>query len=332
MTGYTPAELIRRTPRIFQGSRTDRAVLERLKRDLAERRRFRGETFNYRKDGSEYIVEWEIEPVTDEAEKVAYWVAVLRDQTPIRLAEVCQKQVMEESQRFLLGTLQATAHEIRNPLAAMSALVDYNQLLLAQGKQLEGAAHTFAVLESAIGRLSRLIDSVTDATLWEQGRLRFRFDRVNLNAVVAEAMQLYSLAGPGDRFRFVAPPENQTLWILGDETRIAEVFHNLLSNAVKYSTIGSPITVTIQPRSENRVRISVHNWGPVIPEQQLTQIFYRFQRLEQHRECTSGLGLGLYISRAIVLRHGGAIWADSTAESGTSFHVELPLFVHSLQG
>lgn len=81
LTGYSTAELIAATPRILQGPKTDRVVLDRLKHDLVHKRRFLGETVNYRKDHSEYVLEWAITPILRADGSVAKWLAVQRDVT-----------------------------------------------------------------------------------------------------------------------------------------------------------------------------------------------------------------------------------------------------------
>ena len=87
LTGYTAEEAIGATPRILQGPKTDRAVLDRLRLDLAAKRTFRGETVNYRKDGSEFIIDWTITAVCDASGGVSHWIALQRDVTARREAE-----------------------------------------------------------------------------------------------------------------------------------------------------------------------------------------------------------------------------------------------------
>lgn len=84
MTGYAPQEVLGKTPRMFQGPRTDRAILDRLKTELKATGTFSGEAINYRKDGSEYVLQWVITPMRDEAGRIIHWLAVQRDVTEQR--------------------------------------------------------------------------------------------------------------------------------------------------------------------------------------------------------------------------------------------------------
>ncbi|MBB5694294.1 PAS domain-containing protein [Muricoccus pecuniae] len=108
VTGYPAAELLGRTPRILQGERTDRAELDRLRRELDERRSFIGATMNYRRDGTAYLNEWIVLPVLGPDGAVTHWLSIQRDATrgggPHPRAEA-----LRESTRALLGTLRAIA-------------------------------------------------------------------------------------------------------------------------------------------------------------------------------------------------------------------------------
>ncbi|MDQ8195542.1 response regulator [Coraliomargarita sp. SDUM461004] len=97
MSGYTASELLGETPRIFQGPKTDRRVLDKLRMKLAVNEAFQGMTTNYRKDGSEYIVSWRISPVMDQAGKVTHYVSTQTDVTQ----EIRQRERLNEQENFL---------------------------------------------------------------------------------------------------------------------------------------------------------------------------------------------------------------------------------------
>jgi PAS domain S-box-containing protein len=82
LTGYEPQEVIGRSPSLLQGPGTDRSVLERLGRDIRAGRLFHGQALNYRKDGSEFMMEWKIAPVTDEDGRITHYMALQRDVSP----------------------------------------------------------------------------------------------------------------------------------------------------------------------------------------------------------------------------------------------------------
>ena len=110
----------------------------------------------------------------------------------------------------------------------------------------------------------------------------------------------------------------------GDADKLARVFDNVLRNAVNYSTPGGEVEIQASER-EGWTEIAIRNQGLEIPEQELTNIFQKFYRLDQARSTrTGGAGLGLAIAREIVERHGGAIRAESDGKR-TSFVIRLPL-------
>ncbi|WP_043367197.1 HWE histidine kinase domain-containing protein [Belnapia sp. F-4-1] len=110
LTGYASHEVLGQTPRIFQGPDTDRAFLDDLRAALVAGRSFRGEAINYRKDGTEYVVEWLITPVLEDG-RVAHWVAVQRDVTELRRSQ--------EQRRRLAAEVN---HRVNNNLAAMQSV------------------------------------------------------------------------------------------------------------------------------------------------------------------------------------------------------------------
>ena len=111
---------------------------------------------------------------------------------------------------------------------------------------------------------------------------------------------------------------------VADPDRIDQVFENLLTNAAKYSPDGGTITIAIH-READDVHVSVADRGIGISPEEIDQVFNLFYRSPDPRAGhVGGLGLGLYISREIVTRHGGKLWAESTGQ-GSTFRVTLPI-------
>ena len=84
LTGYSPKEAISKTPAMLQGPKTDGAVLDRLRQDLSKGNLFHGEAVNYRKDGSEFLMEWKIVPIKNENEETSHYLAIQRDITNLK--------------------------------------------------------------------------------------------------------------------------------------------------------------------------------------------------------------------------------------------------------
>lgn len=111
MTGYAAEEVVGQSPRLLQGPRTDRAVLDRLRAALSEARSFHDETINYRKNGTTYLVEWHITPVLDGNGTVAHWIAIQRDVTEVRLTSARLDNLLSE-----------VNHRVNNTLAVVQAV------------------------------------------------------------------------------------------------------------------------------------------------------------------------------------------------------------------
>jgi signal transduction histidine kinase len=118
---------------------------------------------------------------------------------------------------------------------------------------------------------------------------------------------------------------DESLPVRGDPGRIEQVLDNLLQNAVKYSPSGTTIRVTGRAVGQE-ARLTVADQGQGIPEAEQERIFDRFYRRPEHRSGgQSGLGLGLFITRELVLAQDGRIWVESQEGRGTTFVVAFPL-------
>jgi len=140
--------------------------------------------------------------------------------------------------------------------------------------------------------------------------------------VVWHAVEEVKLAHPGREVLLKADPLPESEW---DADRISQVVTNLVSNALKYSPPASPVDIQLS-RTAATILLTVHNTGEPIPADLLPQLFEPLHRGGRGVDKTSrSIGLGLYIVNQIVRAHGGQASAQSTAESGTIFTVQLPL-------
>jgi signal transduction histidine kinase len=154
------------------------------------------------------------------------------------------------------------------------------------------------------------------------GGLKVTPTSLDLGAILTGIVDELRTAHPQRDIRLRCPS------IIGrwDRDRMEQVFSNLVGNAIHYGLETKP--VTIDGRAEgNEVQVAVHNEGPPIAESQRGTLFSPFRRGERDSRSrkTSGLGLGLYISREIVAAHGGEIDVQSSADEGTTFRVILPV-------
>jgi signal transduction histidine kinase len=236
-------------------------------------------------------------------------VQVLRDETEL-----------EGVRRARDTVLANVSHEFRTPLAAQLASIE----LLGEGLKTqppEQMQDLVLSLERGTLRLMRLIDNLLESVRIESGQLDVRRQSIELGDVVEDARALVeALLRQRKQPLEVDVPEG--LELQGDAMRLTQVFVNLFANASKFAPEGQPIRVGA--REEGGQLIAwVEDSGPGLPEGDTVGIFERFKRGTQEPE-PGGLGLGLWISRSIVERHGGTITAARTPEGLTRFTLTLP--------
>jgi signal transduction histidine kinase len=223
---------------------------------------------------------------------------------------------------------------LKTPLTSISGLAQV--LVRRMGRRLEAGwpdeedwiaeqranLERLDLLNSQTARLGRLIDELLDVSRIESGKLEFRWqplDPAELVHEVADRLQLTTAKHHIEVDQQCAPS-----MIEADRDHLEQVLDNLISNAIKFSPAGGRIVVRVCEHDEN-VEISVTDSGVGIPSQQLDAVFGLFYQAEDPvSRHSGGMGLGLYISKEIVSRHGGRIWVESELGRGSTFHVALP--------
>src|SRR4029077_11791677 len=177
-------------------------------------------------------------------------------------------------------------------------------------------------LERGTVRLTQLIDNLLESVRIESGQLAIRHQSVALEEVVADAETLVGALLRQRRQRLEVALPGQLPVLSGDRTRLTQVFVNLLANANKLAPEGS--TVRIGAYAEgNALQAWVEDEGPGPATGDDAALFARFRRGEQEPEA-AGLGLGLWLVKSIIERHGGSVGFTRTAGGRTRFTLTLP--------
>jgi signal transduction histidine kinase len=284
---------------------------------------------------SEWYARVSAVPIWERAEDgaIAGALCVLVDRTEARALE-------EERNEFLT----VVAHDLKGPLTSIHG---FAQMLLRgarrapQERERRADMQWVEKIEGQTERMTRMVEELSDAAQADMGQLQLRRRPVALGALlrrVAEAQQVTS-----ERHKMVLEVPALLLFAQGDEVRLEQVFTNLVANAIKYSPAGGEITITVvvveggqyrHPGSaaasgglpQPYIEVRVSDQGQGIAPGDVERIFRRFTRSEAAvRSKTQGLGLGLYIARAILHAHGGTISAESPGVGeGSTFLVRLP--------
>jgi signal transduction histidine kinase len=238
-------------------------------------------------------------------------VQVLRDETEL-----------EGVRRARDTVLANVSHEFRTPLAAQLASIE----LLRDGLKTsppEKLEELVLSLERGTLRLTRLIDNLLESVRIESGQLDVRRQSIELADVVDDARLLVEalLLQRGQALEVTLP---EGLELSGDATRLTQVFVNLIANASKFAPEGTAVRIGAAVDG-NVISAWVEDAGPGLPDGDALSIFERFKRGGTQEPEPGGLGLGLWISRSIVERHGGSITAARTPEGFTRFTLTLPV-------
>ena len=216
--------------------------------------------------------------------------------------------------------IEMASHELKTPLTTIKA---YIELMLLDIEDLNRATlrNYLGKTNSYINQLHRLITGLFDVSSANTGRLPYNFSYFNLQEVLDECCKN---AQNISKKHEIGCQNHVKDKMYGDKERLGQVIDSLLNNAVKYSPEHNDILLQAEPVGDE-VLITVTDRGIGIPDEELDNIFKRFSRAHALSYHNSGLGLGLYLSREIVERHRGKIWAESEINKGSTFFVKLPV-------
>lgn len=248
--------------------------------------------------------------ITSAAAAEGQQVQVMRDETEL------------EATRRLRDTVLANiSHEFRTPLSAQLASIE---LLLDRLPDLtiDELGQLVLALQRGTLRLTRLIDNLLESVRIESGQDSIRLRLVSLDEVVEEAVELTRpLLNQRGQEALVDLPYPLPS-VKGDARRLTQVFVNLLANANKFAPLNSVITISGVVQEES-IALWVEDRGPGLPPMAGQSLFERFVRAPAEEPEQNGMGLGLWIVKSIVERHGGQVGAQSSP-AGTQMYVILP--------
>jgi signal transduction histidine kinase len=233
--------------------------------------------------------------------------------------------------------LSVASHELKTPLTTIMATAQIAERRAtraahsarerghAERSEVEALAALAGRVAAAAKRQDRLVTDLLDVSRIQSGRLELRQERIDLAALVADAAEEQRVAHPG-RIIALSLPDGPVP-VEADQDRIRQVITNYLTNALKYSSADRPVDVQLA-LDGGLARTTVRDHGIGIPPEELELVWDKFQRVGgvQHVSGSSvGLGLGLYIVRELVHRHGGSVGVRSVAGEGSTFWFALPL-------
>ena len=272
-----------------------------------------------------------VTPIRDSADGILKIVCISRDITDQKQAEDERNQLLA-SERAARSEAERTAHikdeflstlshELRTPLNAIVGWVG----VLKQDRSPETMVKAVDVIDRNSRRQSQMIDDLLDVSRIVSGKLRLDVQRVDLSAVIEEAIASAHPGADAKGVRLITLLGAPVI-VQGDPVRLQQVVWNLISNAIKFSSRGGTVQVTLG-QAGSSARLQVRDRGQGISVELLPHIFQRFRQGDSSSTRRhGGLGLGLAIVENLVEMHGGSVDAASEGVGqGALFTVKLPL-------
>lgn len=234
-------------------------------------------------------------------------------------ARVASENRLRENEQHLRQFVADASHELRTPIAAVSA---YAELFERGGSQhAEDLPRIVTGIRTETARMDRLVSDLLTLARLDEG-VPMQMAPVELVGLVSEAVRTAAAVGPEWPVQFSAA---RPVEVTGDKDRLRQVLDNLLANVRAHTPPGTSATVHVD-QIGGQAQIEVRDTGPGMPEEDARRVFERFFRADPARARTrGGSGLGLSIVSAIVTAHGGTVTASSAPGEGLVVTVLLPV-------
>lgn len=312
VSGYSSEELIGKNPKILRSGKHSKEFWSSVWNQIISGKVWVGRIENRRKDGNPFFTELVISPIIDQRGSIAGYLGAHRDITEQIILE---QQLVRSQKMESIGTLAAgIAHEVGNPLTAISSLV---QVIQRTSKD-DFAKEKLELINSQVNRIARIIRELVDFSRPSAQIVK----PTNINRVVKEALNIVQYGKKVKDIDFALDLNEDIPEIAAVPDQVVQVFINILMNAVD-SLDGRQGSIKVQSRTnEHTVEVIIHDTGKGIEPSALEKIFEPFYTT---KTTGQGTGLGLWVSYGIVKSFGGDIFVDSVPEEGSTFTVSFSL-------
>ncbi len=282
--------------------------------------------FRHFKTGAARWMAFKVLTLTDTANQPIGFATVSQDVTERKRLEDDLRRLaadLSETDRRKNEFLATLAHELRNPLAPMSNMLEVVKRAAGDGQILTRAHET---IERQLGQMVRLVDDLLDLNRITHDRLVLRRSEVELSSVIEQAVEVSRPLIDAAGHHLIVDLPDEPIYLNADGARLSQVFGNLLNNSCKYTTPEGIISLSAE-RVDGEVVVTVKDNGAGIPPHKLDRIFDMFMQVDGDSErAQGGLGIGLTLVKRFTQMHGGSISARSDGEGlGSEFVVRLPI-------
>jgi PAS domain S-box-containing protein len=326
-SGYSREELIGKNPNIFSSHKHSKDFWRNMWETIKQGKVWIGEVVNKRKDGSLFYTDLLISPIIDKSGKLIGYFGIHRDKTEQKKLE---QQLIHAQKMESMGLLAAgLAHEVGNPLASISSLV---QVIQRTNKD-EFTNQKLELIKSQINRISKIIRDLVNFSR----QSTYELQSTEINKVLKSAIEIARVSKKAKGITFIEEysPDIPILYLVPDQ--LQQVFLNILINAIDALCIdanrmvyfnSNPQIISKTYRDENKVYISITDNGIGISEQAMEKIFDPFYTTKKVGE---GTGLGLWVSYNIIKSFQGEIRVNSVEGEGSTFTIVLPINLDSTE-
>ncbi len=250
--------------------------------------------------------------ILDPAGQLLGFVKIVHDRTR-------EVQLLRGKSEFI----SVAAHQLRTPLTGV-------QWALEALSQKPSAEKEKELIDGALVATAKLLETVNDlldVSKIEEGRFGYQFENVEIISFVEEVVgEAQGLAQRANIKFYFQKPNEPSIPLSVDSQKLKMALFNVLDNAIRYNVSNGEVIVSIlRIKDQPYVKISIKDTGIGIPAGEISKLFTKFFRAENVTKFSQeGSGLGLYIARNIVKRHGGEIWVESEVNRGSTFYITLP--------
>jgi len=263
-----------------------------------------------RKDDTEVYVSVNSSPIHNRENKIIAGVSIINDITK-------QKEIEDRKDDFI----NIASHELKTPLTSIKLYIESLSRRLKSHKN-KKISDLIDKLKDQTDKLQILVSDLLDASRVQTGKLKFNKEVFDLNEMIEDTIEILKEAHNGHEIEFT---RRGNMKVYADRFRIYQVLTNLLTNAIKYSPANKLITIKSY-RHNGSAKVKVIDQGIGISKKELEKIFDRlYQAANSNQETFPGFGMGLFISKEIIVRHKGDIGVISDEGKGATFYFELPL-------
>lgn len=244
------------------------------------------------------------------------YIGSLTDITEQEVAQQATKLLLQKKDEFM----SIASHELKTPITSMKASLQIAERLSSGDADIRQIRNFIEKANRQVSKLTSLVEDLLDVTKIQAGKLQFHTSVFNISEVIQDCLDQMGNMTSSHK---IIIKGNTSIKVEADRHRLEQVIINFLSNAIKYSPDADRVVLEIA-REDNKLRVSVTDFGIGIPKDKVNFIFDRFFRVQESSQKFSGLGLGLFIAAEIVRRHNGDVGVITEEGKGSTFWFTIP--------